>query len=63
MNDGLYYFDAKSGFSLNEGGRPANLHVRWKKPIGFYVNLFGFRIYWFGYGIGVEARPSRKKRP
>lgn len=43
---GLSYF-GRFGFSVNEGGIP-NIHIRWWRPIGFYICRTETKRYsWF----------------
>ena len=34
------------GFSINEGGKPINIHAQWKDRWYFYLYFFGKRIVW-----------------
>jgi hypothetical protein len=43
---GLTYFKSDLGFSVNEGYFP-NIHVRWKRPFGFYVAISKNIRFWF----------------
>jgi hypothetical protein len=42
----ITYFK-KDCLSINEGGTPINIHLRWKNNFGFYVYFFGFRFFYF----------------
>lgn len=41
---GIYYLN-KNGFSINEGGTPLNITVRWDGRFFIYVYLFGLRLH------------------
>jgi hypothetical protein len=44
---GISYI-TKRAISFNEGGHPFNFHINWGGTVrGFYVYLYGKRLYWF----------------
>ena len=44
---GAITYLTKHAMSINEGGTPINIHLRWARGLGFYLYLFGFRLSWF----------------
>ena len=41
---GITYFK-RWGLSINEGGTPFNIHIRWKPYFFIYIYFFGKKYY------------------